>query len=238
MAKPSPPLGAAVESLVLPGQSVLSLPEDPQAVVRIGGGVRQEGERIVSTRAGTLQQTAGGKLWVQSRVKRYVPQSEDLVVGVVVDKGAEHYIIDVGAASKGLLPVLAFENASRRNRPHLNIGDAVYMRVTSANRDIDPTFSCVNALSKANGMGPLKGGYIFSGSSSLCRSLLASPPCAVLQALGKSLTYEIAIGMNGQIWVKAGKLKDTILISNAILNSEFLTDDQVDSLVKKLLRSR
>lgn len=41
-------------------------------------------------------------------------------------------------------------------------------------------------------------GYILS---SFLLRLLSSPPCPVLEALGKSLSYEIAIGLNGRVWV-------------------------------------
>ena len=31
--------------------------------------------------------------------------------------------------------------------------------------------------------------------------LLSSPTCPVLEALGKTLSYEIAVGLNGRVWV-------------------------------------
>ena len=47
----------------------MALPET--GVVRIGGGVQQEGERLVAVKAGVLQQAPkGGKLWVEARQKR------------------------------------------------------------------------------------------------------------------------------------------------------------------------
>lgn len=40
------------------------------------------------------------------------------VIGVVVGKTVEHYKIDIGAAQTALLGVLAFEGASKRNKPN------------------------------------------------------------------------------------------------------------------------
>ncbi|KAJ9071479.1 hypothetical protein DSO57_1036532 [Entomophthora muscae] len=38
------------------------------------------------------------------------------------------------------------------------------------------------------------------------------------------MAFEIAIGLNGCVWVSGKNTKETILVRNAILNSEFLTD--------------
>jgi exosome complex component RRP40 len=95
---------------------------------------------------------------------------------------------------------------------------------------------CTVASGKAAGFGPLNGGYIFECSTGLARVLLSKPTCPVLEALGKSLSFEIAVGMNGRIWVNAATTTTTILVSNAILNSEFLTAAQQHIMVQKLLQ--
>ena len=40
------------------------------------------------------------------------------IIGVVVGKTVEHYKVDIGAAQTALLGVLAFEGASKRNKPN------------------------------------------------------------------------------------------------------------------------
>ena len=61
------------------------------------------------------------------------------VVGVVEDRGAEGYRVALpGAAVGGVLPALAFDGATKRNRPRLEIGDAVYCRVPAAERESCP----------------------------------------------------------------------------------------------------
>lgn len=55
----------------------------------------------------------------------------------------------------------AFENVTRRNIPQLQRGDAVYARVTTADRGLSPGISCVSAMGKSAGMGQLKGGCTF-----------------------------------------------------------------------------
>ena len=53
---------------VCPGDVLTALPE--MGVVRIGGGVQQDGEELVAVKAGVLQQARGGKLWVEARQRR------------------------------------------------------------------------------------------------------------------------------------------------------------------------
>ena len=87
---------------------------------------------------------------------------------------------------------------------------------------------------QASGFGHLKGGYTVECSTSLARKLLGSPPAPVLTALGGLVKYEIAIGMNGRLWVNAENVVTTILVTNAIINSEFLTPAQTEIMVKRL----
>ena len=65
-----PPTPAPRPSLqpVCPGDVLLHLPDT--GVVRVGGGVRQEGGALVAARAGVLRRERNGKLWVETRMRR------------------------------------------------------------------------------------------------------------------------------------------------------------------------
>ncbi|KAI3424177.1 hypothetical protein D9Q98_009536 [Chlorella vulgaris] len=219
---------------VCPGDVLMSLPET--GVVRIGGGVQQEGEVLVATKAGVVQQAKGGKLWVEARQKRYIPSPEDVVVGRITDKHSENYGVDVGGPFRALLPVLAFEGATKRNRPSLQPGDLVYCRVETAHRDLEAQLSCMDAAGKASGFAHLKGGMVVEVSTTLARSLLSRPPAAVLSALGRSLQFELAVGQNGRVWLDAPSPATVILVANAIQSSEFLSAAQQEALVAALLK--
>ena len=56
----------------------------------------------------------------------------------------------------------------------------------------------------------------------------------VLAQLGKVYQYELAIGQNGRVWVKAGRPSDTIIVANAILASEFMDGRQIKRMVRRL----
>ncbi|GAQ81548.1 Exosomal 3'-5' exoribonuclease complex subunit Rrp40 [Klebsormidium nitens] len=224
-----------VGQIVAPGDIVLDLTQAGK-LVRIGGGLQQDGTSLVVTKAGRLRHTKPSKYWVEGSQRRYVPAVEDVVVGVVVERYAEHLVIDIGGPVTALLPALAFEGATRRNKPNLNIGDSVYARVTSTSRDTEPTLACHDASGRAAGFGPLAKGYLFQCSTGLARTLLSRPTCAVLEALGGGLSFELAVGMNGKVWVDAASAAITVLVANAIINSEFLSPTQAKIMVKSLLK--
>jgi exosome complex component RRP40 len=131
------------------------------------------------------------------------------------------------------LPVIAFEGASRKNRPNLSVGALIYARVVVSNKDMSPEIVCYKANLKAEGMGELVGGYMCQCSLSLCRSLLFKTN-PVLPYLCEMFSYEAAIGSNGRIWVNSGSEQHTILLINAILNSEFLNPSQIHEMAHKI----
>ena len=67
----------------------------------------------------------------------------DVVIGVVLERQAEHYVVDIMASNTALLPMMAFEGASKRNRPNLRTGCLVYARVALADQDMMPKLSCI-----------------------------------------------------------------------------------------------
>ncbi|KAF5175508.1 Pnas-3-like protein, partial [Thalictrum thalictroides] len=66
--------------------------------------------------------------------------------------------------------------------------------------------------------------------------LLSSPTCPVLEALGKKLSFEIAVGLNGRVWVNAESPSTIILVSNAIMTSESLSGVQQRIMLDELMQ--
>jgi exosome complex component RRP40 len=85
--------------------------------------------------------------------------------------------------------------------------------------------------------GPLLRGTSFRVSIGLARELLL-PENAVLSALDKSgISFEIAIGVNGMVWVNSPEPEITIMILNAIKNSEVMPEDKVRGMVKVMVKN-
>jgi len=159
------------------------------------------------------------------------------VIGIILDKITEQFTVDIGYHQTATLNFMNFENASKRNIPNLHPGDMVYCRVVIASRDMDPELSCLSMKGKADGFGKLEGGYMFKCSTGLSRDCLAED-VMVLNQIANYKPYEISVGLNGRIWVNAGSPMDTILISNAILNSEHMSNNQIRAMVKTIFESQ
>lgn len=235
---PSGQLAASpyINKIVAPGDIVLDLAQLNIPTLRLGGGLRQDQDLVIATKAGRLKFIKPNKVWVEGSQKRYIPSLEDVVIGLVVDRRSESYTIDIGGPVHASLSIFLFEGATRRNIPNLQAGSVLYMRVVKAPRDMTPELSCVDATGKASGFGQLKDGFVFQCSTGLARALLSRPTCPVLEALGKGLSFEIAVGLNGRVWVNAAAVSTVIVVSNAIMNAEFLSAAQQQLMVQKLLQ--
>ena len=82
--------------------------------------------------------------------------------------------------------------------------------------------------------GELKGGTCRKIPLGLARELLY-PGNLVLLELSKSIAFEMCVGVNGFLWVHSSRPEYTILILNAIMNSQVLTEAQVIGMVKALV---
>lgn len=226
-----------VDSTVVPGDVVLDLSSMTSQTIKLGGGLRQDCDAISAMKAGTLRFSKPNKYWIESSQKRYVPCVEDTILGIVVDSKADNFLIDIKGPAMGFLPVLAFEGGTRRNIPKFEVGTLLYLRVVKANFGMNPELSCTDASGKAAEFGPLKDGYMFETSTGLSRKLLSSPTCPVLEALGKKLSFEIAVGLNGRVWVNAASPDTIVVVANAIMNSECLSGAQQIIMVDHLLKN-
>lgn len=82
--------------------------------------------------------------------------------------------------------------------------------------------------------GGLQPGLVLQVSSSAAQRLLR-PDCAILSALGRFFSFEIAVGVNGAVWVRnSGSPAELVAIRTAILESVHLDDAQSGLLVEQL----
>ena len=179
---------------------------------------------------------------------------------------ADYYRVNIFGSHSALLHVLSFEGATKRNRPQLDPGSLIYCRIVQGfgGGRMDPEVSCKVGGSGNSGKstynevgddmgddggaaskdwmtnestyGPLTGGTSFRISLGLARELLL-PNNAVLAALDKSgIPFEIAIGVNGIVWVNSPEPEITIMLLNALKNSEVTNEEQVRGMVKVMVR--
>jgi len=140
----NPSLTALIMSeVVLPGEPV----DAKHPNLKLGPGLLQLSDgSTISTRAGILCHNQNrSKWWVESNSRRvstkdpilsscvysdlfqYIPAAQESVIGVVVGKnGAEGFRVDIGGPHNANLDALAFEGATKRNRPNLKVLSTSY----------------------------------------------------------------------------------------------------------------
>jgi exosome complex component RRP40 len=239
---------------VLPGDDVTRYIDSSSSTkFNLGLGLIQSetSNRITATLAGRLH-FKHHTWYVLANTKRYIPKLDDRVLGIVEDRvGQEHggdvYRINIGGPHPAMLSSLRFEGATKRNRPMLTPGTLVYARIIMDDGFLtDPTLSCMLGPQDAGVprkdwmtdeavYGQLKGGTVVKISLGLARELL-QPDNVVLEELS-TLPFEVAIGVNGFLWIHSKRAEYTIMIQNAILNSEVLTEQQTRGMVRKLIKT-
>lgn len=224
-----------VNTLFMPGQTIDNLKAlEGTLKVVLGPGLQIQGSTVVVTKVGILRFKEPNVYWLDSHQRRYVPVQGDHVLGVCCMKAGDVFRVDIGSNEPAGLSYLAFESATKRNRPDVRVGDLLYAKVHTANKNMETELVCVNNQEKSAGMGVIRnGGFVFTSPLHLVRKLL-NPECVLLKSLGKTLKFEVAIGMNGRVWVKGRSSVDTISVANAIMSAEHMTNNQIKVMCQRL----
>ncbi|CCD26152.2 exosome non-catalytic core subunit RRP40 NDAI_0G03750 [Naumovozyma dairenensis CBS 421] len=162
---------------------------------------------------------------------RYIPHVNDLVIGCIVGTFADSYKVSLNSFSNSVsLSYMAFPNASKKNRPTLKIGDLVYCKVATAVKELEATVECLES-----GFGLLEDGMIIDSTGlKFVRLLLFDDQFPLLRLLASRTKFEIAIGVNGKIWIKADEIKDTLACYRSILDCSMCQSvDQFANIIKK-----
>eukprot|EP00871_Galdieria_phlegrea_P002085 jgi/Galph1/2878/GphlegSOOS_G1523.1 len=227
-----------IHKFVFPGEILVVLKEGEN--IRIGQGIVRKGNRLVAVKPGYVRQQANSKIWVETSQRRYIPCIGDTVIGVIMDRSSDYYVVDIGTNVSALLPVLSFEGATKRNRPHLTTGSIVYARVVSADREKEPQLSCLLPGSQHSWVtgetifGELSEGFLIHCSINLVRNILIGRN-KVFRKLGEYVPFEQATGMNGRIWIRSKSPAHVVLLVNVIQCSENMTNEQLSYLINNLV---
>jgi exosome complex component RRP40 len=221
--------------VVAPGEDVSSL-LDQHSISTLGSGfVRLKDGRVISSVVGPLFVQAE-RCWVGESRKRSIPREGDVVIGTIIDSLGDHYVVDIDAPRPGLLDILAFDGASRRNCPNLETGALVFARVIKSEVDFEPRLSCeATGTGKKKDwttgetqFGELKAGCVFKVRRATCRRL-SENNAPLLMALAKHVPFEVCIGFNGRVWIDAEDPQHIALVGAAIRASEGRSLNKADS---------
>ena len=176
---------------------------------------------------------------------QYVSYPGDLVIATVLRSAVEQFFLQICPHSPPVvLQHLSFENVSRKTRPQLNTGATVYARVLSVDKHLETELVCFNpSTGKADGLGELKGGMLFDISPGMSRRLLLKKSkeqggVAILDILAEKLNFELAVGLNGRLWVDGSTVRETMAIGKAVQETDqgVLDFEKQRKLAGKLLR--
>ncbi|XP_002730573.1 exosome complex component RRP40-like [Saccoglossus kowalevskii] len=231
-------MAAHVNEVVLPGDILQELSDSEQyPKLRLGPGLRIDVDNVVVCKCGILRFREPSVFWVDTHQKRYVPVKGENILGIVISKAGDVFKVDIGSSEMATLSYLAFEGATKRNRPNVQIGDLIYGKLLVANKDMEPEIVCIDSTGRSSGLGVISGGFMFKCSLGLVRKIV-SPDCQLMKLLGKHMPYETAVGLNGRIWIKAKTLSHTIAISNAVCCAEYMSKKQTEVMVKQIVSSQ
>lgn len=201
-----------VSNIVIPGDGILNDTNTTKTTIGPGIYKNPQTQEIIPASAGILnvktnKQNTNTVIFTDSNSKRYIPQTNDFVIGIIVGVFGESYKVQLQDFSTSVqLSMMAFPNASKKNRPNLKIGQAVYARVSQAIPEIDTELECIDPITgKEGGFGLLdESGYIFNINLNFARELLFNQSSVFLEKLSTKCKFEIAIGINGKVWLKCG----------------------------------
>uniref|UniRef100_A0A3Q3G4I3 Exosome complex component RRP40 n=1 Tax=Labrus bergylta TaxID=56723 RepID=A0A3Q3G4I3_9LABR len=208
----------------------LTTPVKPEKVV-CGPGLRRSGTDCRCVKAASF-------CTHNTQHQRHDPEGEfsGQVLGVVHAgiKSGDIFKVDFGGSEQASLSYLAFEGATKRNRPNVQVGDLVFAQFVVANKDMEPELVCVDSGGRANGMGVFGGGgLLFTVSLGLVRRLL-SPQSDLMQDLQKLFPCELVVGMNGRLWVRSSSTQRTLIIANLLQSCETMTAPQRKALFARV----
>lgn len=221
--------------VVMPGDRLPELEEfnATKRKIVLGPGLTITNDEIRATRAGILQKKPPCTFFIDTFQRRYVPVRGDHVIGVVIAKMGDFFRVDIGTSEPACMSYLAFEGATKKNRPDVHVEDAIFGRLITANRDTESEIVCVDSQGKKGKLGVLSKGFLFNASINLVRKVLRTE-CPLMTALAKELHFEAVFGMNGKIWIRARTKKETIAVGNAILAAEHLSSKEIIKMCDKI----
>lgn len=161
------------------------------------------------------------------------------MVGVVVFVAGNIARVDIGANELAPLSLLAFEGATKKMKADAKPGDVVFARVLLPVKGAEVELVCITSNFKKDGMGllnPPSGHFsqVCDLSVHFVRQML-SPTSHILESLGKQARFEIAIGMNGRVWIAAKTIETIVLISNLLFKCDNLAPSELDCMPAQLM---
>ncbi|UJR38181.1 hypothetical protein I4U23_030856 [Adineta vaga] len=211
-----------IDEFVLPGDTIalssLPSPLDSSNAITLGPGLHYDKDTgaFTSHSCGHIREPSSLTYYVDGhRPSASTLSTDDLVLGIVVRRQIESLLVDIGYNELASLSLYDFEGSTKRTKPNVDRGDVIYGRL-KIDGECQPQIVCVNEDGKADGMGVLhENGYLFDLPIDAANDLIEHDN--LLKELGNEIPYEIAIGANGRVWIKATTTRTMIALRKIFL---------------------
>ena len=169
----------------------------------------------------------------------YSPKEGDIVIGIISQKSYEMYRVNILANKEASLNSIDFQGATRKTKPNLNVGDAVFAKVEKENKYSNANLTCKSSnnskgwSSGESTYGELKGGKLYDYNRYLCLKLLDNKDFIHrLKECVKGL--KLKIGYNGRIWIKTENILDIPKVFQAINEGLNLNNEEREDKLNKI----
>jgi len=196
--------GPAKREIVIPGEILGEKGAKP------GTGTFSEGNSIYASLLG-IKNLRSGHINVIRLGGRYMPSPDDLVVGIVIDRGPSHWLLDISAPYPAALhpaetPWRVDFGDTRR---FLDIGDTILANVLSVDEIKRIQITMQDRMARK-----LTGGQLAEISPSKVARLIGKRG-SMIAMLKEYTQCRLIVGQNGRIWMD-GKEKDMTIASRTI----------------------
>ncbi|CEP64748.1 exosome non-catalytic core subunit RRP40 LALA0_S13e02124g [Lachancea lanzarotensis] len=230
-----------MDSLILPGDK-FHVERQENVVLGPGAYCDPKSQKLQPVNAGIEVSRESKKnvfVHVEFNSKRYIPAVGDLVVGLITGSYSDSYKVSLESFSTPVtLSYMAFPNASKKNRPTLKVGDLVYARVAKADKELEAEIECVDSTTgKDAGFGLLEGGNVAEVSLAYSRELAFNSEYELLPLLAKTAQFEVAIGINGKVWIKCDDVRHALACKLTIEECQHHKSAEHKSIIAKNFKS-
>jgi len=174
----------------------------------------------------------------KSILRIYEPKQNDLVLGIVLVRTPDVFVVDINSYESAFLSVESFDSGCLPKRQDMNRLSVVCARVINCDKWSQTELSCQtnsNPSGKKSNLGLVREGHLFRCSLNLCEKLSHSSLLYNLNQLDKTFHYRLA--RNGFLWYRIESINSMIAIQTILQKYEHENDiNQLIESYKKLVK--
>jgi exosome complex RNA-binding protein Rrp4 len=166
----------------------------------------------------------------------YEPKEKDLIIGVVIVRTPDLFLVDINSSESAILPTTSFDNGRLPSRNSMNRLHVVYAHVVRTDSWTQTELSCqsTDASKRKGDFGLIEQGNIIRCSLALCEKLQRSKLINHFNRIIKD--FRIRITRNGFVWYITDTLNSMIAVKNVLYKHEFENDaDKLIELYQTLM---